>query len=110
MRSDITNDRIAGSKNRQETSVLTSPHWLGVFVAIAAVTSFVPFLFGFMLGLSVANDSVFGAYALISGGFADFIVRSKFGKVLLVFRKPRIPFIIFWIFLCLYIIVFNPLH
>ena len=108
MKSDVNRDPIAGKKQREEISVLTSPHWLGAFVAISVVTSFVPFLIGFMLGLTVANDSVFGTYALVSGGFADFIIRSKFGIVLLVLPKPKIPFIMFWVLLSLYVIVFKP--
>lgn len=110
MKSEVNRERIKGEKQREEISVMTSPHWLGIFVAISIITSFVPFLIGFMLGLTVANDSVFGTYALISGGFADFIIRSRFEKVLLVFRKPRIPFMVLWALLSLYIIVFKPLQ
>lgn len=110
MKSDVNRNRIEGEKEREEISALSSPHWVGAFVAISVVTSFVPFLIGFMFGLTVANDSVFGSYALVSGGFADFIIRSKFGKVLLVLRKPRIPFIMLWVLLSLYIIVFKPLQ
>ena len=94
--------------SRQEVSVLTAPHWIATFVLIAVPTSLVPFFVGFLAGLSVAQDVVFGLYALVSGAFADFIIRWRFGKVLLVLREPRIPFIVFWALLCLYVMVARP--
>jgi hypothetical protein len=93
---------------REETSVLTSPHWLAIFIAIAVPTSLIPLLIGFVFGLSVAQDFVFGLYALISGAFADFVIRWRFGRVLVVFRKPKIPFIILWVLLCFYVMLFTP--
>ena len=44
---------------REETSVLAFPHWLVIFLAIAVPTSLIPFLIGFVFGLSVAQDFVF---------------------------------------------------
>jgi hypothetical protein len=93
---------------RQEVSVLTSPHWIAVFLAIAVPSSLVPFFIGFLCGLSVAHDFVFGFYALISGVFSDCMIRWRFGRVLVAFKSPRIPFIIFWILLCLYVMLFTP--
>ena len=108
MGSDENKNCTEEEKERNEISVLTSPHWFGVFLIISIVTSFVPFLIGFILGYTVSSDSVFGTYTLVSGGFADFIIRSKFMKVLLIFKKPKIPFIAFWIIFSLYIIIFKP--
>jgi hypothetical protein len=59
MKSDVNRNRIEGEKQREEISVLTSPHWLGVFVAISVVTSFVPFLIGFMLRGAISRLSIF---------------------------------------------------
>lgn len=101
-------EQSSKDKTRKEISVLKFPQWIGVFLAIAVPTSLVPFFLGFLLGLSVAHDSVFGSYALISGAFADFIIRSKFRRVLVVFRKPKIPFIALWFLLCVYVIFFRP--
>ena len=98
----------AGSREA-EILVLTAPHWASVFVALAAVLSLVPFFVGFLLGFSVASDVVFGVYALISGVAADMILRWKPGRVLLAWRRPRIPFIALWVALCAYVIVFQPL-
>ena len=94
--------------NREEILILTSPHWIAVFMAIAVPTSLVPFLIGFIFGLSVAQDFVFGLYAMVSGVFADFVIRRRYGRVLVVFRKPRIPFIGLWVLLCLYVMLFAP--
>jgi len=97
-------------KEKQEVWVLTSPQWITTFFAIAVPASLIPFIIGFMAGLSVAHDVVFGFYALLSGVFADFILRSKFNRVLLLLLKPRVPFIIFWLLLSLYVMLFSPLQ
>jgi hypothetical protein len=93
---------------REAISVLTSPHWIAIFLAIAVPTSLVALLFGFIFGLSVAQDFVFGLYALVSGVFADFIIRWRFKRVLVVFKKPKIPFVIPWALLCFYVMLFTP--
>lgn len=90
------------------TSVFVSPQWVAVFMAIAVPASLVPFALGFMLGLSVTNDEVFGSYALVSGLFADYAIRAKFGRVLVLLSSPRIPFIALWIPLCFYVVAFRP--
>ena len=92
----------------EEKSVLTSPHWIAIFLAIAIPASLVLLLIGFILGLSVAQDFVFGLYALLSGAFADFVIRWRFRRVLVVFSKPRIPFIILWVLLCFYVMLLTP--
>ncbi len=102
-------NREAPDRTAEQISVLTSPHWIAAFFAIAVPASLVPFFVGFLLGFSVASDTVFGAYALISGLFADFVLRWKFKKALMVSRKPDIPFNILWVLLCLYVIAFQPL-
>jgi len=89
-------------------SVLTEPHWVAAFMALAVVLSFVPFAVGFVMGLSVTNTSVFGAYALISGVLADLLFRRILRKVLVVVRSPNIPFVALWVGLCAYVIVFTP--
>ena len=96
--------------SQQEVSVFTSPQWLTIFFAISIPASLVPFLIGFTLGLSVSSDIVFGSYALMSGIFADIIIRRKFGRLLIVLRKPRTPFVILWVLLCLYVMLFKPLQ
>ena len=93
---------------KTETSILTAPHWMFAFIAIAAAISLVPFLVGFILGFSVASDVVFGAYALMSGVAADVLLRSKLDRVLVAWHRPRIPFIALWIVVCAYIILFGP--
>jgi hypothetical protein len=91
------------------TVVVTSAGWVTAFVVLAAVLSLIPFLAGFLLGFSVASDVVFGFYALISGLAADLILRVKYRKALIVWRDPRIPFVVLWAVLCLYIMAFQPL-
>ena len=66
-------------KTARKITVLTAPHWTGAFVVMSAVLSLVPFIVGFLLGLSVASDVVFGFYALISGVAADQILRRGLG-------------------------------
>ena len=90
------------------TSVFTEPHWIAIFMAIAIPASLIPFALGFVLGLSVTRDAVFGAYALISGIFADYIIRAKLGRALVLLSNPRIPFVVLWILLCVYVVVFRP--
>lgn len=104
----MPNDGNAGAAERREVLVFSSPHWVAIFFAIAVPASLVPFYIGFLLGLSVAHDVVFGVYALLSGVFADFVIRMGFKRLLVVFRKPRIPFLALWIVLCIYIMVFTP--
>jgi uncharacterized membrane protein len=65
-------------------------------------------LVGFVAGLSVANTSVFGLYALISGVLADVGIRRWLRRTLVVFQSPRVPFVALWVALCLYVIVFTP--
>ena len=77
---------------------------------MAALISVVPFLVGFLFGASVGSDVVFGVYALISGVAADVIVRRRFNRLLLLWRRPRVPFILFWVALCGYVILFRPLE
>jgi hypothetical protein len=89
--------------------VVTSAHWITAFVALAMALSLVPFLVGFALGYSVASDFVFGFYALTSGLAADLILRVKYRKALIVWRDPRIPFVVLWAVLCLYVMAFEPL-
>ncbi len=93
----------------KDVSVFTAPQWIAVFFIIAVPASLGPFLIGFALGFSVESDIVFGVYALISGVFSDYIIRKVFNRSLLLFIKPRIPFIIVWFLLCLYVILFSPL-
>lgn len=101
--------RLAAVEPRKtEVSVLTAPHWATAFLVFAAVLSLVPFFVGFLLGFSVASDVVFGVYALISGLAADLILRWKPGWVLVVWRRPRVPFIALWVVLCGYVILFRP--
>ncbi len=94
---------------RADISVLAAPHLLGVFIALAATISVVPFLIGFLLGFTVASDIVFGFYALISGIAADMVLRWKPGWALVTWHRPRIPFIVVWLVFCIYIMVFQPL-
>ena len=99
----------ANSRTAEEVSVLTSAHWTAAFFCIAVPASFVPLIVGYFLGFSVASDPIFGIYALISGLFADVVLRWKFKKALMVWRKPRIPFNVLWVLLCFYVILFQPL-
>ena len=99
-----------GKEPLDRVSVLTSPHWLGVFFLIAVPASAVPFIVGFMLGLSVSSDIVFGVYALLSGTFADLLLRWRFRKALMALLTPPIPFMVVWLMLCLYVILFQPLE
>ena len=100
--------QVAAGAHPEDASVLGTPYWLGVFLAIAVPASLVLLVPGFLLGLSVSDDVVFGTYALISGALADFIIRTKFRRVLVVFERPRVPFIAAWALLCLYVAVFSP--
>ena len=74
-----TTNQPKESDQKKEILVLTSPQWLSVFVGIAIIVSFIPLFAGYLLGFSVAHDSVFGTYALISGGVAHYIIRLKIG-------------------------------
>lgn len=96
--------------SKKDTFVFTSPQWVTCFFAIAVPASLVPFFIGFILGFSVASDVVFGLYALLSGIFADYIIRIRFKRSLMFFIKPRVPFILVWILLCFYVMLFSPLH
>lgn len=98
----------AATSMNESVSVLTSPHWLGVFMGIAIACSLVPTIIGFLLGFSVRSDVVFGVYALFGGAAADGLIRWKLARSLVLFGRPRIPFISLWALLCLYVIVFRP--
>ena len=94
----------------EKVSVLTSPQWLGIFIAIAMVASVIPFLCRFVLGFSVSSDLVFGFYALISGVFSDILLRIRFRRVLVITKNPAMPFVILWIVLTCYVMIFEPLE
>jgi hypothetical protein len=101
---------VTETQDRTESIfVVTSAGWITVFVGLAIALSLIPFCVGFSLGFSVASDVVFGFYALISGLAADLILRVKYRKTLIVWRDPRIPFVVLWAVLCLYIMAFQPL-
>lgn len=93
-----------------EILAITAPQWATAFVMLAAMLSTVPFLIGFLFGASVSSDLVFGFYALISGVAADRILVKKFNRRLLFWRRPRITFVLFWIALCGYVMLFQPLQ
>lgn len=97
------------STGNRKISVVTSPQWFTVFLSIAFIFSFVPMLIGYYLGLTVASDTVFGFYALLSGLFADAVLRWRLNISLVLFQRVQIPFIGFWIFVCLYVMIINPL-
>lgn len=104
-----TDDAAVESKDhRFDLWVLTSPHWLTLFVVLSVVISFVPFFVGFALGLSVASDVVFGFYAMISGICTDLIVRRIMKRRLLIWKTPSIDFVYFWVILCLFVMVTRP--
>ena len=90
------------------TSVITSPHWVGVFFAIAIATSFIPFFVGFFLGFSVASDIVFGVYALIGGVASYYVIKLLFRRKLVLLKQPEISFLMPWFVLIGYVLVFRP--
>jgi len=98
------------SDENRKVSVLTAPHWLTAFLGIAIIFYFVPFFVGFFLGFTVESDIVFGFYAMLSGLFADIVLRWRLKITLILFQRLQAPFIAFWILLCLYVIVFEPLR
>lgn len=94
---------------RRSIAVVTNPHWGGVFIALAVPISILPFAIGFALGFTVASDVVFGLYALISGLASDAIIRYKLNIDLNILPiGPRLPFILLWVLLCIYVILFRP--
>jgi len=96
------------ARREELVSVLSQPQWVAVFMALSVAVSLGVLLIGFIAGLSVANTSVFGGYALISGVIADVVLRRWLRKVLVVYGSPRVPFIALWFVLCMYVIVFAP--
>jgi len=44
----------------------------------SAPASLILFVLGYMSGLSVTKAAVFGSYALLTGLFADYVIRAKF--------------------------------
>ena len=90
------------------TSVLTSPHWVALFFAIAAVASLAPFFVGFFIGLTVASDVVFGSYAFIGGVASYYFIKWKFRRKLVLLKKPEISFLVLWVVLTMYVIAFRP--
>ena len=88
--------------------ILTAPHWLAPFMGLSVVISFVPFILGFVVGLSVSSDVVFGAYALISGTCAHLVLQYRLHRRLLIWRKPAVPFVYFWVLVCLYVMIAAP--
>lgn len=88
--------------------VLTAPHWVAAFFMMAVPISFLPFFIGFALGFSVADDLVFGLYALLSGLAADAILRFRLRVRLVLWSQPRIDFIVLWVLLCFYVMLVKP--
>ena len=88
--------------------VISHPQWVGVFMILAMIVSIGPLLVGFVLGLSVGSDLVFGIYAFMSGVVVDYALRRVNGRTLVLWRTPRILFIYFWFCLCLFVATFRP--
>ena len=101
-------DTPQSASKKKEIAVFRAPYWVAIFVVLAFVVSLVPFIIGFFLGLSVASDAIFGAYALVSGVGVDFVLRSKAKITLLIWRQPKVPFVLFWVVLCFYVMIFHP--
>ena len=92
----------------RQKNIVLAPHLLTGFVILSAFVSIVPFLFGFLLGLSVSSDLVFGIYALISGVAVDLVFTKVFRLDLVVLASPRIRFVWLWAIMCGYIMIFEP--
>ena len=97
-------------------NVLTSPYWMGVFVLTALPFFVVFFYFGtmvfeyFLTPGDFTGEQRSAFIALLSGVASDQFLRRWLYVALAIVRKPRIPFIMVWIFGCLAVISFEPIR
>ena len=91
-----------------EISVVSQPHWMAVFLLIALAVSVVVVPVGLVLSFSVQSDVVFALYAFVGGAVADFVIRSRFRRSLVLITRPRIPLMVGWCVLCIYVALLRP--
>lgn len=98
-------------KTRDSFSVLASPYW-GLVFLLVMLPFFVAFFFigGFFDLRAYADEQVFAAYAIIAGIGSDVFLRRWLHVALVVIRKPRIPFILFWVAAGIFVITFQPIE
>mgnify|MGYP006909082523 CR=1 FL=1 len=90
------------------TEAYREPQWIVVFLLLTQVISLVPVVIGSLLGYTLESDIVMGIYAAFSGVAADSVLRRAFHRLLLLWHRPRIPFLAFWIGLCAFVILIQP--
>jgi uncharacterized membrane protein YhfC len=90
--------------------------WTFMFIALSVGISFVVLVtLLFPVGLFlfdgagwVANWSIFGVNAAVSGIIADQILRRQFRVLVLIVRQPRLPMIWMWLGFMLLIGILGP--
>ena len=91
-------------------NVLAAPYWVIVFFL-----SSIPF---FILAMFIGGkidirglfpEQLYGIYALLAGTLADQAIRHGLKVSLVILRKPRVPFVLFWWVGCTIVIAFQPL-
>lgn len=92
-----------------QSAYLIKPLWHFVFFIIGLI---ILLLIGipvrFITGLSSEDDRVFAVEALFAGLLTAYIIRKWFHRELYLFPKLNLKFIYVWMFLSIYVFLFQP--
>lgn len=82
--------------------------WIPVYTLFCVLGS-IPFLaFTIPLGLSVANDQVFGILVTVGGPLGDFMFRKIFKRMMLLIGSVQA--ILVWPIIGVFVMIFQPLE
>lgn len=83
-----------------------STPWLPVYTLFCILGSLPFLIFTIPLGLSAADDAVFGAFVFVGGPLGDFLFRRSFKRIM--FLIGRVQAIWAWPFIGVLVIIFQP--
>lgn len=96
-------------KAEDKFNVLGSPYWVLVFVLLATPLFVMLTLIGNQIKISgTIPEQVYAFNALFAGIMADLFLRRWLFVSLVIVRKPKVPFILFWVVGCFFVYAFKP--
>ena len=111
MKKPVTDFTPPEMTTRDSFSVLATPYWGLVFLLVMLPFYVAFFFIGGLFDIQTyTEEQVFAVYALIAGIGSDIFLRRWLHVALVVIRKPRIPFILFWIAAGIFVITFQPME
>lgn len=96
-------------KKEEPFNVLGSPYWLLAFILLSIPFFVILTYIGSQIPVQRTTlEQVYAFNALFAGWAADVVLRKWLRVALVVLRRPRLPFIVVWIFACFIVFAFTP--